>query len=87
MRNEINLTDEQIEKAFEPDVCLSIDEVVFTRDTIQDFLDCQSSFVDKGRVETNDGRKLVINKFQVAKGQSRLDLVVVDFGSVRGCYI
>jgi len=90
MRNLINLTDEQIEAAFEQlgGECNmnteygSID-LVTTQDTLADFLAAAKNYNDHGAIEL-DGDTLVIRGAQVRKGDVRRDLYVIDFGAVRG---
>lgn len=92
MRNEINLTDEQIETIYEDlGVCLCADEdLVLTRETISDFMDARANWSLPGKVTkdaTVDGRRvLVISSAQAMKGQPKHDLYIVDFGSVRTVY-
>jgi len=77
MRNEIKLSDEQIEKSFDKiGACLDISDITFTRDTIADF---------------EDGALNVMNKFKHENAleiETKTKLIfVVDFGSVRASYV
>ena len=77
MRNEINLTNEQIEAEFKKiGAGLDVSEIVFTRDTLEHF-------------EKN--AQNVLNKFKSGK-TLQIDtkdkmIFIVDFGSVRGAYV
>ena len=87
MRNEIQYTDEQIEELF--DDALPIDEIEFTRDTIDDFLEARPNWAERGEItddeDTEDGLGvLVIDRAQFAKGDRRCTIHIIDFGTVRG---
>ena len=82
MRNEIKLTDEQIEERF-VDHCIDIDDLVFTRDTIQNFIDSSKSYREYRTQRLISHDHLEIRGAQIAKGQARFDIDVIDFGTVR----
>lgn len=86
MRNLIDLTDEQIEERFDEyfGVGVTIDDISFTRDSIDDFLSAAAGYIEHGSIEQDDDT-LVIESVQVRKGETRSDLYVIDFGEVRGC--
>jgi len=91
MRNEISLTDEQIELVFEKafGCCLTIDSLDFTRDTIENFVDGLQNFQswNKPDIDECDGFKtLNVREIKIAKGKPKQDLQVVDFGTVRVIY-
>lgn len=93
MRNEIPLTDEQIEAAFaELDACVNMDaaygiDVLFTRETLADFEAASDAWhnskVPRYKVTGGGFNALCINAAQVRKGDWRRDLVIIDFGTVR----
>ncbi|MEM7428634.1 MAG: hypothetical protein AAF441_21300 [Pseudomonadota bacterium] len=87
MRNEIQFTDEQIEEHFdESPLGATIDEVVFTRDTLDDFKMARNDYREPGTVDDDNFggfSALVIEGAQAAKGQPRKDIVVIDYGTVR----
>lgn len=84
MRNEIKLTDEQIEDRFKDlGYDATVDDLVFTRETIADFLDSRKSYTQKGNIEERQDDLIVIEGVQAYKGQPRFTLVVIDFGEVR----
>lgn len=83
MRTEIQMTDKQIEDSFEPETCPGIEEVKFTRDTLDNFEAAAAGYAEHGAIRRT-GSKLVIEAAQVRKGDRRRDIIVVDFGSVRG---
>jgi len=86
MRNQINLTDEQIEQRFESlGVSSTVDDLVFTGETIDHWLDARKSWREPGKLE-RDGDSVIIYGAQVAAGQPRSDVFIVDFGSVRAVY-
>lgn len=85
MRNEIKLTDDQIEEAFsDMDYGIVVEDVVFTRDTLNDFVKAAKDYERHGAIE-RDETTLTIDRTQARKGDQRRDLVVIDFGTVRGC--
>jgi hypothetical protein len=60
------------------------DDVVMTRDTLQNFID---QWGDPQATNEGDGwTGAEWNRLQQVKGQPRFDLVVIDFGEWRGCY-
>ena len=85
MRNEINLTDEQIEAAFEDTlVGFDMEDVSFTRETLDDFRSGRKSWNERGEVVRDTDTEFWVERAQSFKGQPRKDVYVVDFGSVRG---
>jgi hypothetical protein len=91
MREEITLTDEQIEAAFEAvGAGATVSEeygcdVVFTRETIADFLNAADGYAECGKIEQKTN-SLIIRQAQARKGDARADVFVVDFGAVRGVW-
>lgn len=91
MRDEIVLTDEQIEERFEElqrGCC--IEDLVFTRDTIEDFSTAASDYsshgeIEKDTLETGEST-IIIEDAQPKAGATRTDVVVIDFGTVRAVY-
>jgi hypothetical protein len=87
MRNDITLTDEQIEAAFEAaGALLCADELTFTRDSLQDFATASEAYAEcsKPRFEQVGGYSaLFLDGAQVRKGDRRIDVIVIDFGTVR----
>jgi hypothetical protein len=84
-----DLTDKQIEEAFATagdDIGLDItaDEVVWTADTIDDFRAARNGYAEPGRILDITPTSLCVAKVQPHRGDRRRDLVVVDFGTVRG---
>jgi len=91
MRNEINLTDDQIEDLFQEAFMtgVSIESVTFTRDTIANFIDGLQGFEswNKPTQDNCDGfATLEVMQIRVAKGKPKQDLQVVDFGTVRAVW-
>lgn len=91
MRNDIHLTDDQIEQLFDKafQVGLTVDEVIFTRDTLSDFDTACSKYSTCGvpNYSTRDGHKtLFIPRAQPRKGDPRRDIHIIDFGTVRGVF-
>lgn len=85
MRNEIALTDEEIEARFDAlGYSCTVDDVTFTRDTMADFRAARLGYAKPGTVQCDDADGLVIEGAQVAAGQPRHTLYIVDFGTVRG---
>lgn len=88
MRDEINLTNEQIEARFDDEgYGLTVDDLSFTRETVADFAKARGSWHNAGALIDADDGKLVVRGCQAVKGQPRRDLIVVDFGSVRAVYL
>ena len=91
MRNEISLTDEEIESLFEDAFrcCISVDDVTLTRDTIDNFISGLQGFIewDKPYQDSENGfATLEVKNIKVVKGRPKQDICVVDFGTVRGIY-
>lgn len=88
MRNEIDLTDEAIEAIFdETPYGVTIDDVVFTRETLEDYRDARKNYNESGHLsdEVFGGfPAIMIERAQPFRGDRRKDVVVVDFGTVRG---
>lgn len=87
MRNDITLTDEQIEAAFEAaGAYLTADELTFSHETLQDFATASEAYAEcsKPRFEQAGGYSaLFLDGAQVRKGDRRSDVIVIDFGTVR----
>ena len=88
MRNEVNLTDDQIEDLFQDAFYtgVSIEHISFTRDTIEDFVAGLQSFESwkKPVFGEHDGLKtLEVMEVKIGKGKPKQDLHVIDFGTVR----
>jgi hypothetical protein len=91
MRNEINLTDDQIEDLFEAAFScgITVDDLDFTRDTIDQFVAGLKGFVshDKPFIDEQGGFKtLDVSNVKIAKGKPTVDVRVIDFGTVRAIY-
>lgn len=85
MRNEINLTDELIEAAFDDTNCgITIDDISFTRETLDDFRSRRNFWNERGEVVRDTDTEFWVERAQSFRGQPRKDVYVVDFGSVRG---
>lgn len=83
MRDEIKMTDDELVTVFEKlgyGVC--IEDVVLTRDTFEDFKSAAKEYNEVGRVSER-GNVLTMDGVQVKKGETRVTVVVVDFGGVR----
>ena len=96
MRNEINLTNGQIEALFDEafGAGVNLDEeygvdVIFTRDTLANFDEASNKFAECGMPifgEVGGFRTLLLAGTQPFKGDQRRDVYVIDFGTVRACY-
>jgi Holliday junction resolvase-like predicted endonuclease len=91
MRNLINMTNDQIEAAFDDmggSCNMNIEygsiDLVTTQDTIEQFVEAAKNYNDHGAIEKTENT-LIIRNAQARKGDVRRDLYVIDFGSVRGC--
>lgn len=91
MRDKIEMTNEEIEAAFEEiGACATVSEeygcdVVFTTDTIADFVSAADDYNEYSSIE-DCGDHLIIHDAQVRKGETRADVFVIDFGEVRGVW-
>ena len=90
MRNEIQLTDEQIEQIFEASfgACVSVDNLDFSREELVNF-DKNMSCIERDKPfhsEENGFATVEIRNVKQSKGKPRQDVLFVDFGSVRAIY-
>lgn len=89
-RNRTDLTDEQIEEMFDDfGIGLTIEDVVFTGDTIQDFLDSREKWAERGSLDRFDEDaypSIMIERGQPRKGMARGQTIVIDLGDVRAVY-
>jgi len=92
MRNEIGLSNEEIEAAFDAafqvGVCLDPAygvDVTFTRDTLDNFAESAAAYASHAGVNRT-ATTIEIVGAQVRKGDPRRDVRVIDFGSVRAVY-
>lgn len=88
MRDLIKKTDKEIEAAFgELGHGLMVSDLVFTQDSLDAFKRAAAGYNERGRM--TEGKLecgtpyLEIAAVQVRKGDSRGDLIVIDFGEVR----
>jgi hypothetical protein len=88
MRKEVELSDEEMKAVFEElGYGLTVDDLVFTRETIDDFESGRRMWKEPGAepehhtVKTYDA--WTVRGAQAKKGDARRDVVVVDFGTVR----
>lgn len=87
MRNLIKMADEQIESKFETlGYCPCTDDLVFTKETVEDFKNARKEYAQPGQLGTDKEGVLELSNVQVAKGTPRKSLVVIDFGDVRAVY-
>ncbi len=91
MRNDIKMTDSDIEDLFDKAfrVLITADSITWTRDSIEDFIAASNSYAEAGKVyrRTVDGLPTVmIESCQVRRGDPRRDVHIIDFGFVRGVY-
>lgn len=83
---EMNMTDEQIENAFQKlGISLCAEEIELTADTLDDFVTASANYAECGPIERT-ATSVVIEGVQVKKGATRGTLRVVDFGEKRGVY-
>ena len=91
MRNEIKLTDSQLEDKFSElfFVLISIEDIELTRDTIDDFKSSAKNYREHKKIterSVNGLPILEIKGAQVRKGDQRTDMHIIDFGNVRACF-
>lgn len=85
MRNQIELTDDQILSRFRSETD-SIEDLVFTAESIDDFRKARLSYADGGSAITDRADELELDGVRVTRGQQKKTLHVVDFGDVRAVY-
>ena len=85
MRNEINLTDDQIEEKIEFHAGCCVEDLVFTRDTLEEFTNNANGWNQSAGFEDFEGG-LYWSKAQARKGDVSGSLAVYDFGAVRAVY-
>lgn len=84
MRDQITLTDEQIEAAFDAiGYATDIDSLIFTRETLDDFRAARQGWNEPGQITDDDATIFAVYKPQIRKGDRRDPIVVIDFGAVR----
>lgn len=87
MRKLTKLTDAELESKFDKlGYDLTVDDLVFTVETIEDFKAARKEYALPGVVETDKDGVLEVQNVQVKKGTPRKPLVVVDLGEVRAVY-
>ena len=94
MRNLIQLTDAQIDEIFldefgHSDVCEF--DLSYTAETIENFLAARKNWQDSGSLSEGvtdiGGHKYItVDRCQALKGQTRCNIIVVDFGGARAIY-
>lgn len=80
-REIVELTDEQIEAAFND--TLTVDDLSFVDTTIDEFLAARANWAAAGEIVKQTATFLQIDGVQPVKGQRRRLLTIVDFGSCR----
>lgn len=85
MRNEIELTDDQIIEKFDDlfSISVEMDEMILTRDPLQSFLDARKDYSDAGKLVIKKDDHIEVDGVQAQKGTPRKTLRVIDFGTVR----
>jgi len=87
MRNEITLSDTQIEESFdEAGYGVDIDDVEFSRESLDDYRTARKRYNEPGSLSEQEFAgyaAIIIEKAQPFSGQRRKDVVVIDFGAVR----
>ncbi len=91
MRNDITQTDLEIEAAFKTAfrADLTVEDLVFTRDTIENFEVARNNYAETGSLQTGSVgsfKTLELSRVQARKGDPRKDVQIIDFGSIRACY-
>jgi hypothetical protein len=92
MRNEVALTDEQIETIFDRSFGIGLcadKNITWTRETIEQIEAGLQQFIqfNKPYHDFEQGfRTMEVREIKVAKGRPKMDQLVVDFGSVRAVY-
>ena len=79
MRNEINLTDQEVIEKFDDAFGISVEmeEMIFSRDSLQDFMNARKEFSDPGKLTVNKPDYIEISGVQHKKGTPRKDLRIL----------
>ena len=85
MRNEINLTDAEIEEKIEFYAGCCVEDLVFTRDTLDSFKSASQGWNEAKGFEEFEGG-VFWDSAQARNGDRRGSLSVFDFGTVRAVY-
>ena len=84
MRDEITITDDEIEARFEAlGYGCTMENITFTRDTMADFRVARLGYAKPGTVLCDDDDGMIFDGVQAAAGQPRRKLYIVDLGAVR----
>jgi hypothetical protein len=84
MRNEINLTDEQMADAFDKlGAGVTADEIILTRDTFDQIRDARKAWSLCGK-DVSKPDALLYKGAQTRRGVPCCNFYAVDFGAVRG---
>lgn len=85
-----DLSDEKIEALFERfGIILTIEDVVFTAATIQDFLDSREKWAERGSLDRFDDAlfpSIRVERGQPRKGMARGQTIVIDLGDKRAVF-
>jgi len=94
MRTLIQLTDAQIDEIFldefgHSDVCEF--DLSYTAETIENFLTARKNWQDwgtlsEGVTDLGGYKYIAVDRCQALKGQTRVNIIVVDFGDARAIY-
>lgn len=83
MRELLDLTDDEIRAAFNH----RTGELIFTRDTLDDYLEARETWANPGTITTHTAERLVLQGARLAPGRPPQSVTVVDFGPIRGCLL
>ncbi|MDD5297991.1 MAG: hypothetical protein PHU46_13870 [Rhodocyclaceae bacterium] len=87
MRNEIALSDQEIEARFEEiGAGAAIAQITFTRETFSDWLSSRQHWPERGRIPRSPPGTLVIEQARPIPELPHMSIYLVDFGTVRGLY-
>ena len=94
MRALIQLSDAQIDEIFEDEFNrqdVREYDLSYTAETIENFLEARKNWqewgtLSEGVTEIGGYRYIAVDRCQALRGQTRCDIVVVDFGAARAIY-
>ena len=87
MRNEIALSDREIETRFEDiGVGVSVAQITFTHESVSDWLSSRQHWPELGHILRSPPGTLVIERARPVSELPRMSIYLVDFGTVRGLY-
>ena len=84
LRSQLDLSDAEIEATFALlGITIVVDELRFTRGSIEKYLKRRLNYTQQGLIEKNADGQLIFRRIQIGADSDISDLFVVDFGEIR----